>query len=187
MNSQPAIFLDRDGTLMEEVGYCADPAEVRVFPGVPEAMERLRAAGYFLILITNQGGIGRGYFTEDAYRAVQAEFERQILPARLDAVYFCPDSTPSERRKPSPGMLQEAAREYSIDLSRSYMIGDKSSDIAAGQAAGCRTILVQTGYGREQTGVQPNFIAAKFADAADLIREVQGLRQQPLCEDRRHW
>ncbi len=187
MNLQPAIFLDRDGTLMEEVGYCADPAQVRVFPGVPVALERLRDAGYLLILITNQSGIGRGYFTEDAYRAVEAEFERQILPARLDAVYFCPDSTPSERRKPSPGMLQEAARDYEIDLSCSYMIGDKSSDIEAGQAAGCRTILVQTGYGREQTEVTPTFIATTFAEAVQLIKEVQDLQQRPRCEDHRRW
>jgi D-glycero-D-manno-heptose 1,7-bisphosphate phosphatase len=169
MNLQPAVFLDRDGTLMEETGYCADPAQVRVFPGVSEALQHLSEAGYLLILITNQSGIGRGYFSEEAYRAVQAEFERQILPAHLDAVYFCPDVTPSHCRKPSPGMLQEAARDHAIDLARSYMIGDKSSDIEAGQAAGCRTILVQTGYGREQAGASPTFAAASFADAAILI------------------
>jgi D-glycero-D-manno-heptose 1,7-bisphosphate phosphatase len=170
MNLQPAIFLDRDGTLMEEVGYCADPAHVRVFPGVIEALQELRDAGYLLILITNQSGIGRGYFTEDAYRAVQAEFERQILPARLDGVYFCPDVEPSPRRKPAPGMLLEAARDHSVDLARSYMIGDKTSDIEAGRAAGCRTILVETGYGREQTAADPTIIARSFAEAVILVR-----------------
>jgi D-glycero-D-manno-heptose 1,7-bisphosphate phosphatase len=141
-----AVFLDRDGTLMEEAGYCANPSQVRVFPGVQQALQDLRAAGYLLILVTNQSGIGRGYFTEADYRAVQAEFERQILPARLDAVYFCPDAPwmPSQRRKPAPGMLLEAAQDHSIDLSRSCMIGDKSSDIECGRAAGCATILVQT-------------------------------------------
>jgi D-glycero-D-manno-heptose 1,7-bisphosphate phosphatase len=154
---------------MEEAGYCADLAQVRVYPGVPEALQNLRKAGYLLILITNQSGIGRGYFTEEQYRVVQAEFERQILPARLDGVYFCPDSVPSKRRKPSPGMLQEAAQDHAIDLARSYMIGDKSSDIEAGQAAGCRTVLVHTGYGREQAEVQPTLITADFAEAARLI------------------
>ena len=169
MNSQPAIFLDRDGTLMEEVGYCADPAQVRVYPGVPAALQCLRNAGYLLILITNQSGIGRSYFTDEDYRAVQSEFERQIQPAHLDAVYYCPDAKPSPCRKPSPGMLRDAARDHAIDLSRSYMIGDKSSDIEAGQAAGCRTILVQTGYGREQRGVQPTFTASTFVEAVRAI------------------
>jgi D-glycero-D-manno-heptose 1,7-bisphosphate phosphatase len=169
MNLQPAIFLDRDGTLMEEVGYCADPAQVRVFPGVAAALQEFRDAGYLLILITNQSGIGRGYFTHADYHAVQAEFERQIQPARLDAVYYCPDATPSACRKPSPGMLLEAAREYSIDLARSYMVGDKASDIEAGRAAGCRTILVQTGYGFQQTAALPTFLAATFADVTDLV------------------
>jgi D-glycero-D-manno-heptose 1,7-bisphosphate phosphatase len=171
MNLQPAIFLDRDGTLMEEAGYCADPGLVRVFPRVAAALQQLRAAGYLLIVVTNQSGIGRGYFTEAAYRAVQAEFERQILPARLDAVYFCADapSSASPRRKPAPGMLLEAAKDCMIDLTRSFLVGDKATDIQAGLAAGCRTILVQTGYGRDQTGAEPHFVAATFAQAADLI------------------
>jgi D-glycero-D-manno-heptose 1,7-bisphosphate phosphatase len=169
MNLQPAIFLDRDGTLMEEIGYCDDPAQVRVFEGVPAALQNLRSAGYLLIVVTNQSGISRGRFTEEAFRAVQAEFERQIQPAYLDAFYFCPDLPPSLRRKPSPGMLQEAARDHSIDLTRSYMIGDRSTDIEAGQAAGCRTILVQTGYGRDQTATTPTHIVPTFAEAARLI------------------
>jgi D-glycero-D-manno-heptose 1,7-bisphosphate phosphatase len=168
MNSKPAIFIDRDGTLMEEAGYCADPAQVRVFPGVSETLKALRNAGYLLIVITNQSGIGRGYFTEEAYRAVQAEFERQIQPAHLDAVYFCPDApdTPSTCRKPATGMIEQAARDHSIDLARSYMVGDKSSDIECGLAAGCRSILVCTGYGREHTH---DTVAEDFPAAARLI------------------
>jgi D-glycero-D-manno-heptose 1,7-bisphosphate phosphatase len=169
MNLQPAIFLDRDGTLIEEVGYCAHPGQVRVFPGVVEVLQRLREAGFLLILITNQSGIGRGYFSDEDYRAVQAEFERQIQPMRLDAVYYCPDATPSTCRKPSPGMLLEAAREHSIDLARSYMVGDKTSDMEAGQAAGCRTILVQTGYGRQQVEACPTFIANDLMEAKQFI------------------
>jgi D-glycero-D-manno-heptose 1,7-bisphosphate phosphatase len=169
MNLKPAIFLDRDGTLMEEVGYCSDPAQVRVFTGVTAALEQLRDAGFLLILITNQSGIGRGHFTEPDYRAVEAEFERQLLPARLDGVYFCSDAAPSLRRKPAAGMLLEAAREHAIDLAHSYMIGDKGSDIEAGTAAGCRTILVRTGYGRAQSGVEPDAMVETLAEALPLI------------------
>ena len=86
-----AVFLDRDGTLMREVNYCSDPGQVEIFPGVPEALLRLKKAGYMLVVISNQAGIGRGYFTEAQYRLVEAEVERQIMPARFDAVYFCPD------------------------------------------------------------------------------------------------
>jgi D-glycero-D-manno-heptose 1,7-bisphosphate phosphatase len=174
MNLQPAIFLDRDGTLMEEAGYCANPAQVRVFPYVPEALQALREAGYLLILITNQSGIGRGYFTEEAYRAVEAEFERQIHPAYLDAVYFCPDAPdiPSTCRKPAAGMIQQAARDHSLDLARSFMIGDKSSDIECGLAAGCRSILVLTGYGKEHAH---DNVADDFPAAARLILELSSI------------
>jgi D-glycero-D-manno-heptose 1,7-bisphosphate phosphatase len=162
MKLTPAIFLDRDGTLMAEVGYCADPAQVCVFPDVPLALELLRFAGFRLILVTNQSGIGRGYFTEDQYRSVQAEFERQILPARLDAVYFCPDAASSPCRKPSPGMILQAAREHSIDLARSYMVGDKCSDIEAGRGAGCHSVLVRTGYGHHQQDCEPDTVVSDF-------------------------
>src|SRR5437762_12155686 len=89
--SAAAVFLDRDGTIMREVNYCSDPKQVEIFPGVPEALLRLRRAGYKLIVISNQAGIGRGYFTEAQYRLVEAEVERAVLPATFDAVYFCPD------------------------------------------------------------------------------------------------
>jgi D-glycero-D-manno-heptose 1,7-bisphosphate phosphatase len=139
-----AVFLDRDGTLMEDAGYCADPAQVRIYPSAREALAKMKAAGFLLILVTNQSGIGRGYFTEDDYRAVQAEFERQLEPVRLDAVYYCPDApeAASNRRKPAPGMILEAARDHSIDLARSFMIGDKEADVEAGRAAGCRTFRI---------------------------------------------
>ncbi len=166
-----AVFLDRDGTLMEEVGYCADPALVRVFPGVPRTLLSLQTAGYLLIVVTNQSGIGRGYFTEQDYRSVQEELDRQLLPARIDAAYFCPDGpdTPSQCRKPEPGMLFQAAGEHSIDLSCSYMIGDKASDMECGRAAGCRTILMRTGYGRKASGNSADAVAETFLDAIAFI------------------
>lgn len=166
-----AVFLDRDGTLMREVNYCADPKQVEIFPGVLEALIRLKDAGYKLIVISNQAGIGRGYFTEAEYRLVEAEVARAILPATFDAVYFCPDrpDLATERRKPAPGMILEAQRDHAIDLARSFFIGDKAIDIECGRNAGVRTILVKTGYGANETGADPDWIAESFSAAADII------------------
>src|SRR5712691_3723777 len=141
-HSSAAVFLDRDGTLMREVNYCSDPKQVEIFPDVPEALLRLKRAGYKLIVISNQAGIARGYFTEAQYRVVEAEVARAVLPATFDAVYFCPDrpDLATERRKPAPGMVFEAQREHDIDLARSFFVGDKAIDIECGRNAGVRTI-----------------------------------------------
>jgi D-glycero-D-manno-heptose 1,7-bisphosphate phosphatase len=103
----PAVFFDRDGTLMEEVHYCSDPALVRVYPGAPEALRKLKAAGFRAFVVTNQSGIGRGLFTEAQYHTVHNEFLRQLGPGSIDASYFCADvpGAPSTRRKPEPGMV----------------------------------------------------------------------------------
>ena len=169
--STPAVFLDRDGTLMREVNYCADPKQVEIFPGVPEALLRLKTAGYKLIVISNQAGIGRGYFTEAEYRLVEAEVARAVLPATFDAVYFCPDrpDLATERRKPAPGMVFEAQRDHEIDLARSFFIGDKAIDIECGRNAGVRTILVKTGYGANEMSAGPDWIAADLSTAVDII------------------
>ena len=156
---------------MEEVGYCSDPKDVRLFPGVRDALRLLKEAGYKNIIITNQAGIGRGKLTEAQYRAVEAEVLSQIGPGLVDATYFCPDapSQPSTRRKPQPGMLLEAADEHGIDLARSFFVGDKTSDIECGRNAGTRTILVQTGYGSRQDDASPDFIAKDVVAAVDII------------------
>lgn len=170
--SVPAVFLDRDGTLMEEVNYCSDPARVSVFPGVPEALEQLKKRGFKLIVISNQAGIGRGYFTEEEYRAVEAEVARQVAPAVFDATYFCPDHPdhPTDRRKPAPGMILEAQREHNLDLSRSFFIGDKAIDMECGRNAGVRTVLVKTGYGAgELDRAGANWVADDFPSAAVTI------------------
>ncbi len=170
--SSPALFLDRDGTLMEEVNYCSKPEQVKLFPGVVEALQKLGERGYLLIVISNQAGIGRGYFTEEDYRAVESELGRQLLPAVLDASYFCPDhpDRPTDRRKPAPGMVLEAQRDFEIDLARSFFIGDKAIDIECGRNAGVRTILVKTGYGAaEAEHAGANWVAENFADAAKII------------------
>ena len=150
--TRPAVFFDRDGTLMEEVNYCADPRDVHVYPGVPEALRKLKTAGFKTFIVTNQSGIGRGLFSEAQYQAVQQELLSQIGEGVIDASYFCPDvpGAPSTRRKPETGMILEAAADHDIDLARSYMVGDKVADIECGRRAGLRTILVLTGYGAEE-------------------------------------
>ena len=167
---RPAIFFDRDGTLMGDAHYCADPALVRVFPGVPEALRRLKSAGFLVIIVTNQSGIGRGLLTEDQYRAVQAEFLRQAGGDSIDASYYCPDApgVPSKCRKPEPGMVLAAATEYRIDLAASYFVGDKAIDIECGRRAGTRTILVLTGYGAQQT-CDADFTCRDAIEAAGRI------------------
>jgi D-glycero-D-manno-heptose 1,7-bisphosphate phosphatase len=170
MNAQPAVFFDRDGTLMEEVEYCSDPRQVRVYPGVPEALGKLKSAGFLTFIVTNQSGIGRSYFTEEQYRAVQAEALAQIGEGLIDASYFCPDApgTPSTCRKPEPGMIFQAALDFSIDLPRSYVVGDKSADMECGRRAGARTILVMTGYGATQSCF-PDWRAADVVEAIGLV------------------
>ena len=171
----PAVFIDRDGTLMRDVDYCGDPNEVAVFDAVPPALQRLKAAGYKVIVITNQSGIGRGYFNEKAYRSVEAELERQVGPGLIDATYFCPHSPDEacECRKPEPGMVVRAAREHAIDLSRSYFIGDKNSDIECGRRAGTKTILVRTGYGSKADQKGPDAVVADLGTAARFIVEAE--------------
>lgn len=169
--AHPAIFLDRDGTLMRDVDYCGDPRQVEVFPGAAETLRKLKRAGYKLIIITNQSGIARGYFSEDDYRAVEREFLRQLGEDLIDATYYCADlpGTNSPRRKPAPGMILEAQREHHLDLAPSYFIGDKASDIECGRNAGVRTILVQTGYGAHETHCSPDRVARDLVGAADII------------------
>lgn len=163
---RPALFLDRDGTLMEEVDHCRDPALVKAYPGASKELSRAKALGWATIIVTNQSGIGRGYFTEEEFRAVQSELLRQLGNV-IDASYMAPDhpDTPSPRRKPAPGMILEATAEHGIDLSRSWMIGDKAIDIECGRNAGVRTILVETGYGRKTAECSPDHRAPTVTEA----------------------
>jgi D-glycero-D-manno-heptose 1,7-bisphosphate phosphatase len=167
----PAVFVDRDGTLIHDADYCSDPKQVRVFDGVPEALLRLKEHGYKIIVITNQSGIGRGFFTVEQYRSVEAEVLRQVGPNLIDATYFCPDvpEQPSKCRKPAPGMIFDAVRDHHIDLARSFFIGDKEIDAECGRNAGVRTIRVQTGFDRETTGSRADWIARDFNHAAEII------------------
>lgn len=167
----PAVFLDRDGTLMRDVDYCGDPGKVEVFNGVTESLRRLKGNGYKLIIITNQSGLGRGYFNAEQYQAVQAELLRQVGANLIDATYMCPDTpdTGSKRRKPSPEMIFEAAREHNLDLARSIFVGDKKSDIDCGRNAGVKTLLVRTGYGEGVDKGVADFVGTDLKQAVDLI------------------
>lgn len=165
-----AVFFDRDGTLMQEEDYCSDPARVRVIPGADEALSSLRRNGWLNIIITNQSGIGRGYFTEADYEAVNAELFRQ-LGSGIDAAYHCADhpDIPTTRRKPGTGMIDQAVREHGIDPKKSWFIGDKDIDVACGRAAGCRTILVLTGYGEKYRDCGADFIVPNVTGAVRTI------------------
>jgi D-glycero-D-manno-heptose 1,7-bisphosphate phosphatase len=166
-----AVFLDRDGTIMHDADYCSDPKQVHVFEGTPEALRRLKRKGYKLIIITNQSGIGRGFFTLEQYRAVETEVLRQLGPGLIDATYFCPDTPeqPSKCRKPAPGMILEAARDHHVDLARSFLVGDKEIDAECGRNAGVRTIRVRTGFDKMTDGSSANWIAEDLPAAANLI------------------
>jgi D-glycero-D-manno-heptose 1,7-bisphosphate phosphatase len=168
----PAVFVDRDGTVMEDVDYCSDPKQVRVFAGAPEALRRLKKKGYKLIIITNQSGIGRGLFTLAQYRAVEAEVLRQLGPDLIEATYFCPDppGKPSKCRKPNPGMILQAAREHHVDLARSFFIGDKEIDPECGHNAGVKTIRVRTGFDKMTDGSCADWVAEDLGAAAQLIQ-----------------
>jgi D-glycero-D-manno-heptose 1,7-bisphosphate phosphatase len=153
------VFLDRDGTLIEERGYAATPDQVALLPGAAQAVARLNRAGVAAIVITNQSGIGRGYFTQTAVDA-QHQRLRELLAAggaRLDAVYVCPHHPDHgcDCRKPRTGMLERAAEELDIDLGRSWVIGDRSADVECGRQGAAGGLLVRTGYGQQYLDDQP--------------------------------
>jgi D-glycero-D-manno-heptose 1,7-bisphosphate phosphatase len=153
---RPAVFLDRDGTIIEHVHYLRDPAEVRLLPGAADALKRLADAGFARVVVTNQSAIARGMLTVEGLALVHDEMNRQLAEAgaAVDAIYYCPDApagddrtaVDSVDRKPGPGMLLRAADDHGLDLAASWMIGDMISDVLAGRNAGCRgSILVRTG------------------------------------------
>jgi D-glycero-D-manno-heptose 1,7-bisphosphate phosphatase len=178
-----AVFLDRDGTLMEEVHYCRDPEKVRLFPGVPEALMALRSAGFLTIVVTNQSGIARGTILPEQYVAVHQRLCELLGPHALDDTYMCPDHPEllSARRKPAPGMLFEAASRWNIDLSASFMVGDKEIDVECGQNAGCQGILVRTGYGASLASSKAHYVASDLAAATRWILDPtrQNLQKTP--------
>lgn len=171
-----AVFLDRDGTINEEKDYLIDPADFVFIAGAPQAIARLNRAGFTVVVVTNQSGVARGYFSLEQVDALHDHMRSQLARygARLDAIYICPHypqgkvdgySRDCDCRKGKAGMLLQAAADLGIDLARSYMIGDKEADLQAGQGAGCTPILVRTGYG--ETTI-PYATANRIQVVADL-------------------
>ncbi|MFO7893011.1 MAG: HAD family hydrolase [Longimicrobiales bacterium] len=177
--AEPAVFVDRDGTVIRETEYLADPAAVELLPGAVDGLRSFREAGYPIVVVTNQSGIARGFYGEAEYRAVEAEVERQLAEAGVNvlAAYHCPhhpDITGSCRcRKPAAGMFETAAAEHDLALADSIYIGDRLRDIEPGVAAGGTGVLVRTGYGqRESEGAPPGVRVVD--DLAAAARAVLG-------------
>ena len=187
MGRRPAIFIDRDGTLTEEVGYVNHPSRLRMLPRSAEAIRRINAAGLVAVVVTNQAGVARGYFSVDVLRATNEALVEQLKEAgaHLDGIYVCPhhptEGEPPYRavcdcRKPAPGLLQRAALELDLDLRASTMVGDKASDLVPARTVGARAILVLTGYGRgeweyrrAELPVAPDYVAGDLLDAVDWV------------------
>jgi D,D-heptose 1,7-bisphosphate phosphatase len=183
-----AVFLDRDGVINEEVGFLHKKKDIKFYPQAIEALKILSGSAYKIIIITNQAGIGRGLYTEEEYGKFEKEYIDELAKfakeIRIDKIYHCPHhpaegvggyKVDCECRKPKPGMLFQAQKDFNLNLGESYIIGDKRSDIEAGRAAGCKTILVNTGYGgrggekADFMEVKSDFITTDIKSALSVI------------------
>ncbi len=177
-----AVFLDRDGTINVEKSYLHKIEDFEFIPGAQDAIKRLKDAGFLVIVVSNQSGVGRGYFDEQAvvtlHKHIQAELA--VYGTSIDAFYFCPHhpvhgvddyQVACNCRKGQPGMLLQAARELEIDLQQSFMVGDKLADLEAGQRAGCQSILVLTGYG-DKTALTPEAKAVEKCQSLDSAAQL---------------
>jgi D-glycero-D-manno-heptose 1,7-bisphosphate phosphatase len=188
--SRRAIFIDRDGTISEEVGYVNHPMRYRVFPFAAEAVKLINEAGWLSVLVTNQAGVARGYFKEDLIQLVHDRLAQELARggARLDAIYYCPHHPAvgdapyridCDCRKPKPGLIKRAAAELDIDLAHSWMIGDRYGDTELARNAGTHAALVLTGYGRGEHEYQrdtwqrgPDLVAENLLEA---VKQILGL------------
>lgn len=159
---RPALFLDRDGTLIEHVPYLSDPAEVRLLVGVREALQRAQAAGFLLFLHTNQSGVGRGYFPLEQAEACNARlFELLDLPEPFAAIKIAPEAPdqPIQYRKPSPRFINESVEAFGLDRTRCFMIGDNRADVEAGLNAGIKTLALREGAGAKEESAWERYLA----------------------------
>lgn len=186
MKRRAAVFLDRDGTINEEIGYIDCMDKLRLIPGSAEAIRRINESGMKAVVVTNQSGIARGLFAESFVAETHTRLALMLRAegALIDAFYFCPHHPTAglgaylracECRKPAPGLLLRAASELQLDLARSYMIGDMLTDIEAGERAGVKGILLRTGHGQaaaaEMGGVRPVFVAGDLLSGVQWILE----------------
>lgn len=177
-----ALFLDRDGTVIEDLDYPRDPSLVRLLPGAGEALARLASEGWKLIVIGNQSGVGRGLIAPEEMRAVEARFEElmRAAGAPIDAAYFCLHA-PDENcacRKPSPLLVGQAAREHSIDPAQSFLIGDREADIQCGRNAGCATIWLRNRR-FPVAGDLPDFTAPDWSAIYEKLTARRGVQLPP--------
>lgn len=186
MRGRPAIFLDRDGTVIQEVDFLLKEEDVALLPGAAEAIRLCRTRGYLVIVVTNQSAVARGLITESDLAKINKRMEELLAAegATVDALYYCPHHPDEglgpyrrdcECRKPRPGMLLQAAAEHEIDLHSSVMVGDSLRDVEAGHRAGCEAALVLTGYGEEQQGTafaQDDLIRRPDYIASDILQAV---------------
>lgn len=172
-----AVLLDRDGTLNAEVGYVTHPDQLILIDGAAQAVADLCHAGWLVIVFTNQAGIGKGLYSEADLAAVHAKLTREIQSAggHLSGIYYCPHAPDSgcDCRKPLPGLLRRAAQDYGLDLTQCVVVGDSHRDIEAGQAVGCRTVLVLTGHTTAEMAAelssQPDAVFPDLTAAAALF------------------
>ena len=170
---KPAVFIDRDGTLIEEVNFLSSVEDLHVFPYTADALRMLKENGFWIVVVTNQSGIGRGIYAESDMHAIHEAMQVE-LDGAIDAFYFCPHlpNEGCECRKPGLGMINFAQRDMPIDLERSWMIGDKRIDVETGQAAGIGSALVLTGYGlkhRNELRQAPDVVSENLLQAVERI------------------
>lgn len=179
MGKDKAVFLDRDGTLIEEVDFLSTVEETRLFPFTVEALQILVSAGFDLVVVTNQSGVARGLFGEDAVNAIHGKIREDLADHGIEiaSFHFCPHLPDAgcECRKPNTGMIEQALELNEYDLARSWTIGDKELDVGLGKKAGTRTVLVRTGYGslvEDSLSLRPDIIADDLLEAAKKIHEL---------------
>ena len=173
---RPAVFLDRDGTINDDTGYIDSPGRLVLIGGASSAIKKLNLKGFRAVVITNQSGVGRGYFSKEASDAVNKRLEEILKKqgAHLDAIYYCPHHPDDncECRKPGTGLLEKAKRDFNIDFKKSYVVGDKASDVEIAKNIGCKGILVLTGMGKDEKKKLksvPSYIADDLKDAVEWI------------------
>lgn len=176
-HKKPALFLDRDGVLTEEIGYITSIENLHIFPYAAECVRQIHEKGYYTIVITNQSGVARGLFTEETLKSMNI-FLKEMTG--VDAIYYCPHHPDGDVdqyrkickcRKPEIGLLEQACNDFDIDMNRSYMVGDRASDILTGQRAGIKTVLLESGYGsaRLEQNVTPDYVFADLRNVIDIL------------------
>jgi D-glycero-D-manno-heptose 1,7-bisphosphate phosphatase len=185
-NSQRTVFLDRDGTIIEEKDFIKDPQEIEFISGSIQAIKILRNLGYKIIVVSNQSGVGRGILTEGMVKKVNRFFMGKLVEknAPVDAIYYCPHHPDQncDCRKPQTGMLKKAAQDHKLNLENAVVIGDKLTDVKLGKNIGAKTILVLTGYGKSEVSKmkeekdKPDFVAKNLLSAVSWVKELNAIK-----------